>query len=112
MAATSFEEAKICPKCNKPGEDRKTVVAPGLPRGTTVHTIYCVSVLCPWYETCWMVQVNPDGSIPPPQDHTRTEKVYVGFEGHDEMAKALVDELKASEKHQQDPGYEIKRRGM
>lgn len=109
MAETTFEMAKKCPKCNKPGEDRRTTLAKGMKPGTTVHHIYCASVLCPWYNTPWMVQVNPDGSVPPPTNHTGREKVYEGFKGHDEEATALIDELKRASKRQEEPGYEIRR---
>lgn len=85
---STFEEAKRCPRCNQPGEDRKQIPAPGIP-GAKVHTIYCVSQLCPWYDTPWLVQVNSDGSIPQPQDHTRTPKVYQGFETHDQLARDI-----------------------
>jgi hypothetical protein len=44
------------------GEDR--VTTNGARRGTKVHMIYCVTKLCPWFETPWPVQVNEDGSIP------------------------------------------------
>jgi len=105
MAATTFEEAKLCPKCSLPGEDRAVKAGP---HGSKVHTIYCVTKLCPWYDTPWMVQVNADGSIPPPQDHRGKPKVYEGFEGHDEMAKNIIDNLNAQYVAEQRPGYEVR----
>lgn len=71
--ATTFEEAKLCPKCEIPGEDVSTVPVPGRP-GTTVHTIFCRNEACTWNNTNWIVQVNPDGSIPPPK--TKQDKKY------------------------------------
>jgi hypothetical protein len=63
---TTFEEASRCPKCKQPGKDVKTIRLPNntkIPRGSTVHTIRC--------ENCdfgvWLVQVNADGSVPPPR---------------------------------------------
>lgn len=97
----AFEEAKLCPKCGKPGEDRKSTPAPNMPRGTTLHFIYCMTELCPWFDTCWMVQVNVDGTIPEKKDHTFTKKEYVGFEGHDQRAMALIEELKGFEQMKQ-----------
>jgi len=109
MSNTTFEEAKQCPKCSNPGEDRITRIAKGMKPGTTTHHIYCMSVLCPWYDTCWIVQVNPDGSIPPATNHVGQPKVYEGFEGHDKEATDLIDELKRSAAKQTEDGYEIRR---
>lgn len=60
--APTFEEAKLCPKCGKPGEDMGG--RPARRRGVKVHTIYCRTELCKWYNTSWLIQVNEDGSIP------------------------------------------------
>jgi len=111
MADSTFEEASRCPKCSKPGEDRKTVNVGGqndLPRGTTVHLIYCMNELCPWFDTCWNVQVRPDGSVPAPKNHTGEAKIYAGFKDHDVRAKELIDYLKAEEQAQTQPGFEIR----
>jgi hypothetical protein len=59
---TTFEEAKECPKCHRPGKEDG--VRAGRRRGVLVHTIRCMTQLCPWYNTTWLVQVNEDGSIP------------------------------------------------
>lgn len=95
-----FEQAKRCPQCKNPGDIRKQQLAPrmsGLPFGTKILHIYCVSRPCDWYNTPWIVQVNADGTIPAPTDHKGEEKVYVGFEGHDAEAEALVLQLKMAE---------------
>lgn len=92
-----FEEAKRCPKCGKPGNDRTMYPAPKV-RGAMIHMIYCENKLCTWFDTCWMVQVNADGSIPPPQNHSREPKVYVGFENHDQMARDIRAQLEAQTK--------------
>lgn len=106
---STYEEAKRCPKCDKPGEVTRDIPAGrGLPPGTRVHEITCRTPLCPWENTPWMVQVNADGSIPPPQDHSKTQKVYVGFEGHDELARKLVDNLQKQYDAEQHKGAEIK----
>jgi hypothetical protein len=107
--ATTYEEAKLCPKCGKPGEVTRDLPAGrGLPKGTRVHEITCRTKLCPWEDTPWMVQVNPDGSIPPPQDHTRSPKVYVGFEGHDEAAKTILQSLQRQYEAEQHKGAELR----
>lgn len=106
--ATTYEEAKLCPKCGKPGEETKSISVRGMARGTTAKTIYCRTNLCPWENTPWMVQVNPDGSIPPPQDHTGRPKMYSGFEGHDGQAEELIRRLKVAAKAETEKGTEIK----
>lgn len=109
---SQYEEAKRCPKCGQPGEVRKIEPAPrsaNLPAGTKIHTVYCQSTLCPWSgEVCRLIQVNPDGSIPPPQNHTRSQKLYHGFEGHDEEAKRIVDNLRRQQEASTQPGTEIR----
>jgi hypothetical protein len=63
--STTFEEAKLCPKCGRTGDDRKqTKERNARGRLVDVHQIYCVTELCPWFNTMWVVQVNEDGSIP------------------------------------------------
>jgi C4-type Zn-finger protein len=112
---TTFEEASRCPKCKQPGKDVKTIRLPNntkIPKGSTVHTIRC--------ENCdfgvWLVQVNADGSVPPPSDHTGKPKQYVGFEGHDQQARDLMRQVRAGVQQEvdrsiQEGGYEIRKRG-
>lgn len=96
----TFETAKLCPKCGKPGDDRKQYAGPNQ---STLHMVYCVTELCPWYNTCWTVQVNRDGTIPPPQDHSRSPKVYQGFEDHDYMARQINEALQLQLQMETDP---------
>lgn len=105
---TTFEKAKLCPQCGRSGEDRKSMPAQGMPRGTTIHLIYCTTELCTWYNTCWMIQVNADGSVPPPQDHTRSEKIYQGFEGHDELAHDIELALQLQAEQETMKGAEVR----
>lgn len=58
----TLEEAKRCPRCDKPGQ----VGAPKdtLRPGTKVVVITCGTKGCVWEGTGWPVQINPDGSIP------------------------------------------------
>ena len=114
MTLTTFEEAKLCPKCGRTGEDRAQIPAPRdakLPRGTKIHFIYCVTELCRWFNTPWQVQVNPDGSIPAPRNHSGEHKVYANIEGHDDMALALAKNLKQQFEDEQDPDKREIRRG-
>jgi hypothetical protein len=95
---STYEEATRCPKCRKPGEvtrKDKTGKQSRLPKGTMVHTVYCRNQICPWLDTCWLVQVNKDGTVPPPTNHKGQAKIYPTerFKDHDEMAKRVVDAL-------------------
>lgn len=124
---STLEEATRCPKCQQPGEVVSTKEAPrdhGLPAGTKYLTVYCRNTdtptfsssfsplspgaRCKWADTCWIVQVNPDGSVPPPQDHSKTPKNYVGFEGHDEEAQRVLNALTWEEQAQRKPGHEMR----
>lgn len=90
MSDTTYEEATRCPKCGQPGNVRVKKRAAGVrTRGAMVHLVYCEHTLCAWYNTCWAVQVNPDGTVPPPKDHRGEAKVYVGFENHDREAREI-----------------------
>jgi hypothetical protein len=105
----TFETAKICPKCGKAGNDRRTIPVPQAGKGVTVHLIYCETELCPWYETCWQVQVNPDGTIPAPSNHTGEKKIYAGIEGHDDVARQIMENLERQRIQETEPGAEIRR---
>jgi hypothetical protein len=115
-ATTTWEEASECPKCKQPGEDRTKFPAGGnLPRGTMVHNVYCMNPRCEWYNTPWMVQTNPDGSVPAPTDHTGKPKLYVGFEEHDQRARDLMAQIRQGVQREsdlsvQEGGYEIRKR--
>lgn len=102
----TFEEAKKCPKCGSPGEDRQTIPAPpGASVGAKLHYIYCTRSLCPWYNTvCQVIQVNKDGSIPPPRNHTGEKKLYGGFSDHDQRAAELIETLKRNAQAETKPG--------
>jgi hypothetical protein len=110
----TYEEAIKCPKCKNPGEVKKVQPLKGrTPKGgigSKLHHVYCKSVLCPWYDTLYFVQVNADGSVPPPTNHTGSPKLYQGFEGHDQEANRLLDTLKRNAQRETEPGAEI--RGM
>jgi hypothetical protein len=91
MSDSSYEEATRCPKCGTIGNARlKKVQGRG-----QVHTVYCENKLCTWYNTCWIVQVRADGTVPPPTDHRRSPKLYQGFEDHDQAARDIVASLEA-----------------
>lgn len=70
MTTGSFEEARHCPKCEMSGEEtgniRPVQPGPGVTRGAMLHQFKCMNNRCKWYTTSWFVQINPDGTIPPP----------------------------------------------
>ena len=111
MSSASYQEAIVCPECKMTGNVRLKRVAPkqaGLPRGTMVHSVYCENKLCSWYNTAWMIQVNPDGSVPAPRDHRGEPKIYEGFQGHDEMARRIIERAEQENKLSLRPGGEVR----
>ena len=99
--ATSYEDAIRCPKCDQPGEVRVKRPLPNV-RGASVHTVYCQNPVCIWYDTAWVIQINADGTIPEPKNHTGSNKMYVGFEGHEKQAQAIIQSMLRSD-GQEDP---------
>lgn len=62
MTESRFEEAKRCPRCQKPGEETKVR---HLKRGEGKVMIFtCRTSLCPWENTNWAVQIDANGEIP------------------------------------------------
>ena len=116
MSDTTYEEAKRCPKCGQPGEVGPIYAAPAparLPRGTMIHVIYCRNTLCTWLDTAWNVQVNPDGSVPPPKNHRGEPKLYAGVKNHDTLADQIVRGMQEQLRRETERGpggqaYEIK----
>lgn len=103
----TYEEACLCPRCSQAGSVRVKNAAPPdahLPRGTQIHLVYCENKECRWYNTPWTVQVNADGSVPAPRDHTKEPKLYAGFEGHDRQAEEIVKALKKNAELETNPG--------
>lgn len=69
MADTTFEEAKRCPDCKEPGLEigaNKLGLNAEVTRGAVIHTFQCRNERCQGFELNWIVQTNPDGSIPQP----------------------------------------------
>ena len=72
MPDTTFEEAKRCPDCKEPGlEIGVTSLSRNMEvtRGAVLHTFTCKNERCRGFELNWVVQTNPDGSIPQPDPH-------------------------------------------
>jgi hypothetical protein len=78
MPDTTLEEARRCPKCAEPGAQAGEMAAPhgpGVTRGARLHKFVCGNIRCRWYDQIWMVQVNPDGTIPPPTTSRRNSLI-------------------------------------
>lgn len=107
MPATTFEEARDCPKCGRPGEDtaQARVFSQNRQEMVTVHTIYCRTPLCPWENTCWVVQVNADGSLPQPGANLG-DKQYpkLSPESETRVREALEEQLR----RETEPGTELR----
>lgn len=75
MAAT-WEEASRCPRCDQAGE--AGVAQQSRKPGVKVIPVFCRNEHCRWFDTSWLVQINPDGSIPDaaPTGTARGEKQF------------------------------------
>lgn len=67
MSSPSYEDASRCPRCDIPGDHTSSTPAKNS-RGkpVSIHMFYCRNENCRWFNTSWIVQVNPDGTIPDP----------------------------------------------
>ncbi len=74
MAAPTLEEAGKCPRCQKPGE--QGAPQPSAEPGVRVIPFTCRTEGCRWFNTGWIVQLNPDGSIPEPSETPRGAKQF------------------------------------
>jgi hypothetical protein len=66
VATVTWEEASKCPRCESPGREVKTVPIP-YRVGAEGHILVCTNRdRCSWGQdgTRWLVQVNPNGTIP------------------------------------------------
>lgn len=61
MATVTFEEAKRCPRCDNPGEQK--TVRPAADR-SKLYIFTCQNGACVWFETDWVVQRLEDGTVP------------------------------------------------
>ena len=103
----TYEVAKRCPKCDLPGQLMS--ISPTQRRGVVVHNIYCRNAACKWFDTNWVVQVNADGSVPPPI--TQQEKAFPTLAANlsqgDEYTRRIEAALARQVELEQTPGSEI-----
>lgn len=85
---TTIDEARRCPKCNELGEKTKEeILARG--RGKEL-TFTCQNERCRWFEqTCSVVTVRPDGSIPDP--NLNRTKHFSKLPDRTEQVQAMLD---------------------
>lgn len=88
----TLEEAKRCPKCNNVGKENG--IKPGAKPRTKVLVMLCENPLCRWHGTGWMIQINPDGSIPDPADNPRGPKQFIIPRTEGE-ANAIIESINA-----------------
>ncbi len=91
MADSLLEEARRCPKCEQSGIEAGSHPAPERHMGR-FQMFKCMNNRCAGFERIWLVQIRPDGSIPPPV--TNREKNYPLIEGMStkaRIAKARAD---------------------
>lgn len=66
MSDTTLEEASRCPKCTNPGEYTGERTLESVRGGAKAKEFTCRNERCKWYnQVCSVVQVNPNGTIPP-----------------------------------------------
>jgi hypothetical protein len=101
----TYEEAKRCPRCQLPGEvvSRMPTAKPG----TQVHTVYCRNEDCPWFNSMWIVQVNPDGSVPPPNTSSQ-EKLFPKLMAPPDEEQRVLRALQRQLDVETQPGGEVR----
>jgi hypothetical protein len=95
VADTLMEEASRCPTCKEPGRHAGTQRPQGLPRGTTVKVMTCDNKRCVQVGENWLIQVNPDGTIP--QLSRKGPKTFAMPGRHSILAQRARDELRLIE---------------
>jgi hypothetical protein len=101
----TLEEAQRCPKCDKPGEiDGTGTQIPGS-RNKRLY-IFCRNELCRWYDTSWVVDVKPDGSVPEPQIHRNP--TFYQDPSADRLAREIEERLAAERDASLKPGGEVR----
>lgn len=68
----TIAEASECPKCGYTGEvgPRKRTAKPGI----TASVCTCKNETCRWFNTGWVIQFNPDGSIPDARERDESDR--------------------------------------
>ena len=91
MPDTTFEEAKRCHGCQVPGKQVSKTPHPEM-RGVSIYTFGCDNERCPEKDERWLVQVNPNGTIP--QAGHRGPKAFSLPKSSTNVAQVARDELR------------------
>lgn len=92
---TTIDEARRCPKCQELG--RKLSEARGASRGSKEITFICENDRCKWYgQTCSVVTVRSDGSIPDPNRHR--SKQFTAIPDRTDQVQAMIDRQLVAER--------------
>src|SRR5688572_1358846 len=106
---TTLEEARRCPKCEQPGEltghSRAIPLQRGVTRGARLDQVLCKNSRCPWYNTAYYIQINPDGTIPEPT--LNREKQFKPLPDDHGKTEARVAQM---QENMEKPNYEIRGR--
>lgn len=81
----SFEEVRKCPRCASTGR-----IGSERPQrdGSKIVTIWCETPTCRWFNTSWIVQIMPDGSIAEPKGH---DKFFADIPDRTEEVREYID---------------------
>lgn len=109
MTETTLEQAKRCPRCEQPGEQVRSTRAPGRIGllGARVLTIECRNERCKWFDSSWLVQINPDGSIPEPNTSPNRDKAFPSLPPVPDEQR-VIDRLAAQHEATMKPGAEVR----
>jgi hypothetical protein len=109
MTDSSYDEARRCFKCGELGEITSQVPYRGrarVARGTQIHSATCKNPRCKAFGTVIRtIQVNPDGTIPPPL--TKRDKQFPAVPDLSaQVNEALAEQLRLEKQG----GGEVSRR--
>lgn len=126
MTDSTLEDARRCPTCEQPGKliNRRPVRTEGIPRGTVAELNECRNDRCPDYlppqvvangdrmppsRNRWLVQVNPDGSVPPKGTGAVSDKAFEPMGENSMVAQQARDRiaLMAARDERHGEAYEI-----
>lgn len=107
MTDSTYDEARRCPKCKELGDKTsEQSLRTSMQRGAKLHIFTCRNERCKWFETTWSVQVNPDGTIPPPTLH-RDKNFRPLPSGREQR---VVEQLERQYQAEMNPGAEVRNR--
>lgn len=85
IEADTFEKRTTCPKCKLPGDVALAITHRD--RAKT-YSVTCMNDQCRWHTLNWLVDVNPDGSLPVVRPHV---KAYPSIPDKTEQVQAALD---------------------